>query len=317
MENVVVCEVVLGGERRRRVRVGGVCAPPPFHIYPKYRLNPPAVAMDVFDPPRLPRPVKMFYGDVVLDVAEWAKVCVKKYGADLVALHLIGTHPQLGGKSPGEAARTVEEVLQAVDAPLIIGGSGDKSRDPEVLAAAAEVADGEGCLLNSASLEMNYELVVEAAKKHGHAVVSWVPLSLPLQRKLNRELLRLGLPIDRIVMDPTTAPLGYGLHYSLDIVERIRREAFNGDAVLRAPILSGSSNAWGAREARLDKPGWGPLELRGPLWEAVNALAMFMAGADVLLMMHPKAVGLFRRMVKQLMSSGKTEVDASDISGVG
>jgi len=186
--------------------------------------------MDIFDPPRLPKPVKIFYGDVVQDVAEWAKICVKKYHADLVALHLIGTHPQLGGKSPKEAAKTVEEVLQAVDVPLIIGGSGDKSRDPEVLAEAAETAEGEGCLLNSASLDMNYGLVVEAAKRCGHAVISWVPLSLPLQRKLNRELLRLGLPIDRIVMDPTTAPLGYGLHYSVDVVERIRREAFGGHA---------------------------------------------------------------------------------------
>lgn len=312
MEVVVGAGRGEGGSRRRVVRVGGARAPPPFHLLGDNMPNPPAVAVDVFDLPRLPSPVKAYYGDVIQDPAEWAKRCVEECQPDLIALHLISTGPALGGRSPREAAKTVEDVLQAVDVPIIIGGSGNKESDPHVLAEAAEVADGERCILNSASLDMDYGRVADAALKHGHIVLSWTPLSVELQRRLNRELMLLNLPREQIIMDPTTAPLGYGMEYSVDVVERIRLRAFQGDELLQMPILSGSSNAWGAREARLPEPSWGPLELRGPLWEAVNALIMVAAGCDLLLMMHPQAVRLFRRMMERLRSTPERESALGD-----
>ena len=71
-------------------------------------------------------------------------------------------------RTPREGAQAVEEVLQAVKVPLVIGGSGDPKKDPLVLEAAAAVAEGERCLLASANLDLDYKKVAKAALDHNH-----------------------------------------------------------------------------------------------------------------------------------------------------
>lgn len=46
----------------------------------------------------------------------------------MVTIHLIGTGPKVMDRSPKDAAKDIEEVLQAVDVPLVIGGSGDPKK---------------------------------------------------------------------------------------------------------------------------------------------------------------------------------------------
>jgi acetyl-CoA decarbonylase/synthase complex subunit delta len=93
-------------------------------------------------------------GEVMEDPAEWARMNVKKFGADVITIHLMSTDPLFRDTSPAEAAKTVEAVLQAVDVPLIIGGCGDPKKDAAVFTAVAEMADGERLLLNSVTLDM-------------------------------------------------------------------------------------------------------------------------------------------------------------------
>jgi acetyl-CoA decarbonylase/synthase complex subunit delta len=126
-------------------------------------------------------------------------------------------------------------------------------------------------------------------------------------KELNRRLYEY-LPRDSILMDLTTAALGYGLEYSFSIHERARLAAINGDEELQHPTLSGSTNAWAAREAWM-KIGdeWEPRELRGPLWETVTALTLLLAGVDMFLMMHPAAIQTVREVSSSLMSLRKAE----------
>ncbi len=42
-----------------------------------------------------------------------ARRAVEEYGADLVMLHLMGTHPDRGNRSPEQAAADVRAVLDA------------------------------------------------------------------------------------------------------------------------------------------------------------------------------------------------------------
>lgn len=272
----------------------------------------PVIAIDVFDMPiPLPGPVKEHYKDVLEDPAAWAKLCVEKFGADLVTIHLVSTDPALRDTPPKEAAKTVEKILQAVDVPLIIGGSGNKQKDPQVLAKAGEVAEGERCMLSAAALDLDYKVIAEAAKEHGHVVLSWVPLDMTSQRRLNQALLGLGVPKNRIVMDPTTAALGYGIEYTFSIMERIRLAALKGDELLQMPICSGATNAWAAREAWLDAPELGPREYRGPLWEAATALTLMLAGCDLFMMMHPTAVKMVFETIDVLAHApSPEEIDA-------
>lgn len=287
-----------GGTRCRSLLIGGEKTMP----YHDNAVHPPVIAFDVFDTPiALAKPVKIHYEEVMDDPCAWARKCVSQFGADMVTIHLTSTHPSLGDTPVREAVHTVEDLLQAVDVPLIVGGSGHPEKDVSVLERVAEAAEGERIVLNSASLNADYKRVARAAREYGHVVLSWTQLDINNQKMLNRHLLHAGLHKEDIVIDPTTAALGYGLEYSFSLMERIRISALKGDTDLQCPLASGTTNAWGAREAWMkDSPvegeTWGDRMSRGPLWEAVTALALALAGCDLFMMMCPTAVELVRKM---------------------
>lgn len=160
-------------------------------------------------------------------------------------------------------------------------------------------------MLASITPDLDFEPIAKAALEHGHVLLLWTPLDIDIQRRLNRTLVKFGVPKDRIVMDPTTASLGYGIEYSFTVMERIRLAALKGDEMLQMPLSSGSTNAWGAREAWLNTPELGPREQRGPLWETVTALTMLLAGCDLFMMMHPTAVKSVKRTIDSLMDVTK------------
>ena len=289
-----------GGTRGKSITIGGEKSPA-FYLFENSTPNPPIISLDVFDTPiPLAKPVKMHVKDVLEDPAAWAKLAVDKYGADMVTLHLISVDPLLKDTSPAEAAKTVENVLQAVKVPLIIGGCGDPKKDLEVFEKVAEVGAGERFMLSSITQDMDLERSCAAAKKHGHMVLSFTPMDLNQARQLNRRLYDF-LPKDHIIMDTTTAALGYGLDYAFTVMERARLSALMGDPELQHPMSSGTTNAWAAREAwkKLD-PKWGPRELRGPIWETVTALTLLLAGVDLFMMMHPAAVKTLKEVITEL-----------------
>jgi len=298
-----------GGTRGKTVVVGGATSPA-FYTFERPPPNPPAVSLDVFDTKvPLPKAIKMHVEEVREDPAEWAKLAVEKFGADMVTVHLMSTDPLIEDAPPAKAAKTIEDVLQAVDVPLIVGGCGDPRKDAAVFERVAEVAEGERVLLSSVTLDMAeagvLEGVAKAAKEHGHVVLAFTALDLNLARELNRKLYEF-LPKDRIIMDLTTAALGYGLEYTFSIMERARMAALMGDPELQHPLLSGTTNTWAAREAWLKMgPEWEPRELRGPLWETVTALNLLLAGVDLFLMMHPAAVRTLKEIIRKFVKPEK------------
>jgi len=294
-----------GGSRGKTIKIGGQSS---LYRFEGGIKNRPVVTFDTFDisQPHFPKALREAWSDVWDDPAEWAKKAVK-LGADIVSIHLVSTDPKIKDTSPREAAKTVEDVLQAVDVPLVIGGSGNPEKDPLVLEKAAEVAEGEMCLLASANLDLDYKRVVEAAKKYNHNVLSWVSLDINDQKMLNKLLLDLDMPKDRIVLDPTTAALGYGIEYTFTIIERIRQNALKGDVDLQMPISCGATNAWGARESWMNVSEWGAREYRGPLWEVVTSLTVLMAGADILMELNPKAAGIVKDVILKMSGDKKAE----------
>ncbi|MDH5448629.1 MAG: CO dehydrogenase/acetyl-CoA synthase subunit delta [Candidatus Bathyarchaeota archaeon] len=294
-----------GGSRGKSITIGGEKSPA-FYLFENPPPNPPIISLDVFDTTiPLAKPVKTHFKEVLGDPVAWAKLAVDKYGADMITLHLISIDPLVKDTSPSEAAKTVENVLQAVDVPLIIGGCGDPKKDLEVFEKVAEVGAGERFMLSSVTQDMDIECTCAAAKKYGHVVLSFTPMDLNQARQLNRRLYDF-LPKEQIIMDTTTAALGYGLDYAFTIMERARLAALMGDPELQHPMSSGTTNAWAAREAwkKMD-PEWGPREFRGPIWETVTALTLLLAGVDLFMMMHPAAVKTLKDVIKQL-TTGKS-----------
>ncbi|MGA9099057.1 MAG: CO dehydrogenase/acetyl-CoA synthase subunit delta [Methanotrichaceae archaeon] len=296
-----------GGSRGNVVKLGGEKAMP---FFPDAMMpNAPKITMDVFDTPiGMAKAVKMHYEDVINDPASWAKKAVDKFGADLVTVHLISTDPLLKDTKPQDAVKTVEDVLQAVKVPICIGGSGNPEKDPIVLSKAAEAAQGERVLIASANLNMDWEKIGKACKDNGHVCLAWTQLEINSQKELNRKLMKVvGMPRESIVMDPTTAALAYGLDFAYTNMERIRLGALKGDDELTFPMSSGTTNAWGVREAWMVRSpnkqdsDWGDRMLRGPVWEILTGFTLAMAGVDIFMMMHPLAVAYVHEITQSLM----------------
>jgi acetyl-CoA decarbonylase/synthase complex subunit delta len=297
-----------GGTRGRSIVIGGETAPA-FYTFERPILHPPVVTLDVFDMEvPLSKAVKMHVKDVVGDPAAWAKLAVEKFGADMVTVHLISIDPLLKNATPKDAVKTVENIVQAVDVPLVIGGCGDPVKDANVFAEITETFAGERFLISSLTRDMDVERCAKFVKKNGHVALSFTPMDLNLARELNRRLYDF-LGREDIVMDLTTAALGYGLDYAFTNMERARLGGLMGDAELAHPMSSGTTNAWAAREAWLKMaPEWEPRELRGPLWEVTTALTLLLAGVDLFMMMHPAAVKTLKDVTANLMSGKKADV---------
>jgi len=296
-----------GGTRGRSLVIGGETSPA-FYSFERPMVHPPVVTLDVFDMEvPLSKAVKMHVKEVVGDPAAWAKLAVEKFGADMVTIHLISIDPLLKDAKPADACKTVEKVLQAVDVPLVIGGCGDPVKDADVFAEITETFAGERFLISSITRDMDVERCAKFVKKNGHAALSFTPMDLNLARELNRRLYDF-MDREDIVMDLTTAALGYGLDYAFTNMERARIGGLMGDVELAHPMSSGTTNAWAAREAWLKMSAeWEPRELRGPLWEVTTALTLALAGVDLFMMMHPAAVKTLKDVTKNLVSGKKAD----------
>lgn len=296
-----------GGTRSRSIIVGGETSPA-FYTFERPVVHTPIVTLDVFDMEvPLSKAVKMHVKDVVGDPAAWAKLAVEKFGADMVTVHLISIDPLLKDAKPKDAVKTVEKILQAVDVPLVIGGCGDPVKDADVFEEICNAFPNERFLISSLTRDMDVERCAKYVKKNNHAALSFTPMDLNLARELNRRLYDF-LGKDDIVMDLTTAALGYGLDYAFTNMERARLAGLMGDSELAHPMSSGTTNAWAAREAWLKmSPEWEPRELRGPLWEVTTALTLLLAGVDLFMMMHPAAVKTLKDVTKNLVNGGTVD----------
>lgn len=300
-----VREVTIGGDGgRKAVTVGGESALPFLHFEGAIP-NRPVIAVDVQDcePTEWPANLVQAWGDVVKDPAAWAQKAVE-FGADIIALRLRSAHPDVKNSSAAEVAETVKKVLAAVDVPLLIYGPGVAEKDNEVLVAAADAAAGQKVALGICE-EKNYRTIVAACMANGHIAIARTPIEINLAKQLNILITDMGLTPDRILMDPTTGALGYGIEYSYSVMERLRLAALQGDSMTQQPMIcSVGEEAWRQKETRASDgvpEAWGEMNKRAGIWESMTATTLLQAGADVLVMRSPAAIKLVKSTIGKLM----------------
>lgn len=301
-----------GGSRSTSYTLGGQKAPA-FYNFQAPPKNRPIIALDVFDWSKvsLSKAVKMHFREVLEDTGEWARLCVEKFGAEMINLHLLTIDPLIEDAPPKAAVKKVEDVLQAVDVPISIGGCGDPKKDLEVFTAISEQIEGERLLINSVTLDMDIEKSAKLIKDHDNTVIAFTSMDVNKARELNRKLYDY-VDKNQILMDTTTAALGYGLDYAFTVMERCRLAALKGDPELNHPMSSGTTNAWAAREAWMKMgPEFAPRELRGPIWETITGQTLLLTGVDYFMMMHPAAVNSLKTTIDSLMK-GKHPTEATD-----
>jgi acetyl-CoA decarbonylase/synthase complex subunit delta len=291
-----------GGTRAKTVTVGGETTLPYLHFEGDIP-HPPAIAIEVQDrkPADWSSVLLEAWGDVTEDPAAWAKAA-EEAGADVVMLKF-SLHDDLNAEY---ARETLRVVLDATGLPLIVFGPGQAELDNELLVAVAEEGKGENLVLGVCE-DKNYRTIVAAALAHGHLVDARCPMDVNLSKQLNILISDMNLPLERVVMDPTTGALGYGMEYGYSVMERLRLAALQGDGMTQQPMLvTPGEEAWRAKEARTEEgvpEAWGDWAERAVNWETLTASALVESGADILVLRHPESVNRVRAMIDALMSN--------------
>jgi acetyl-CoA decarbonylase/synthase complex subunit delta len=297
------------GKGDKAVAVGGeTCYP--FYQFEGEMPQKPKIAMEIWDmePDEWPAAALSPFRDVISDPAAWAKKCVEDFGAELIVLQLKSTDPNGKNAGPEDAAATVKKVLAAIKVPLIVWGTANVQKDEAVLKKIAEECQGKNLIIGPVE-DKNHKGIGAAAMGYGHTVISSSPIDVNLAKQINILLENLGVSLDKVIIDPTTGGLGYGLEYSYSVMERLRMAALaQGDDKLQLPIINNLGNeVWKSKEAKqgvAEAPTLGDPEKRGILMEAVGAVSYLMAGSDILIMRHPEAVRLVKAYIDLVYSGG-------------
>jgi len=293
-----------GGTRSHSVTIGGSTALP-FHFFEGKHPHRPIIAMEVFDKvlAKYPPSLLDYYQQVIDKPGEMAKKCVEEYGAEAISVRLEGTHPEKGNKSPEEAVEVVQQVLESVSVPLIISGHSHFEKINQVMKKVCEITAGENCLINYVETD-NYKTIAASCLAYNHCLVAQTPIDVNLAKQLNILLTDMNFPPEKIVVDPLTGTLGYGLEYSYSIMERIRTAGLGGDQMLALPMLINpgyeSARVKEARAPESDYPEWGEPELRSAYWEIATAMSLLVAGGELLIMYHPKAAEIVRKNIEEI-----------------
>ena len=293
------------GEGEKAITIGGTNVLP-FHLFEGEMKNPPHVAMEVLDvkPEDWPEALAKYFEDVFSDPGDWAKKCVEVYGAEAINVYLLGTDPNFLNLGPDHAAKVVEKVAKAVDVPLVIWGSGSPEKDVDVLREVANVLGAKNVMIGPV-VDTNHRALGATAMGYGYSLIASSPIDVNLAKQLNILLENVGVPLDKIAMDPSVGALGYGLEYTYSVMERIRLAAlYAQDEKLQVPfVINVGREVWKTKEAGLPSDDLiGDQEVRGIALEAITAIALLMAGGDFLIMRHPKAIEVTQKVIKGLMA---------------
>jgi len=295
------------GKGSKSITLGGETSYP-FYLFEGVMPNIPRIAMEVWDKnpgEEWPAPALEPFKDVAGDPVAWAQKCIKDYGADAIALVLVSTDPNGDNASPEAAAATAKKVAGAIDVPLIVFGTSNVEKDAEVLPAVAEACADKNLIIGPVQ-DKNYKKIGAAALGYNHTVIANSPIDVNLAKQLNILLGQLGVKDSHILVDPTTGGLGYGMEYTYSVMERDRMAALTQeDEKLQLPIINYlGQEVWKVKECRQtneEAPHLGDQTKRGILMEAVTAVDLLLAGADLLIMRHPEAVKLTKSIIQELV----------------
>lgn len=299
-----------GGTRSRTLTVGGETTLPYLHFEGKIPHR-PALALEIRDrkPDDWSPLLLQVWGKAMDDPGAWAKAA-EDAGADMIYLVLSQTTVDGEPNTPDNARKVVRKVLDATGLPLAVAGPGQADIDNELMVPVAEEAEGERVLLGICE-DKNYRTIVAAALANNHLVQSKTPMDVNLSKQMVILINDMGLPLERIIMDPTTGALGYGIEYGYSVMERLRIAALQGDKMTQQPMLvNPGEEAWKVKEAKVGEgvpETWGDWERRALDWEAITATSLIHSGADILILRHPKTLLRVRAVIDALINPASIE----------
>jgi acetyl-CoA decarbonylase/synthase complex subunit delta len=132
-------------------------------------------------------------------------------------------------------------------------------------------------------------------------------MDVNLAKQLNILISDMGFPLDRVLMDPTTGALGYGIEYGFSAMERLRLAALQGDAMTQLPmIVTPGFETWKTKEAKVGEgvpESWGDWTQRGIHWEVLTATTLLESCADILVLRHPESIRQVKQAIAELIAA--------------
>lgn len=293
-----------GGTRQKTVTVGGEKVMP-FMLFEGEMPHKPVVAVEIKD--RAPddwSPLLLkVWGDVVNDPAAWAKAA-EEAGAELIELSLSATEPDGSPLKAASAVAAVKAVLASTGLPVLVYGPGQAELDNDLLVPVAEATKGERLVLGICE-DKNYRTIVATAMANGHLVTARTAMDVNLAKQLNILVNDMSFPMDRVLMDPTTGALGYGIEYGYSAMERLRLAGLQGDSMTQLPmIVTPGYETWKTKESKVGEgvpAAWGDWEGRAVNWEVMTAMTLLESGADIVVLRHPESVRQVQAAIGELM----------------
>lgn len=292
-----------GGTRAHTVTVGGEKTMP-FLQFEGQMPHKPVVAIEIKDrrPDDWSELLYQAWGEAMDSPGKWAKAA-EEAGADLIYLALTAAGSD-GSQTTSEAAvAAVKEILSSTGLPLIVVGPGVAEIDNALLVSVAEETKGERLALGYCE-DKNYRTIVATAMANDHLVVARSPMDVNLAKQLNILINDMGFPPERILMDPTTGALGYGIEYGYSAMERLRLAALQGDSMTQMPMLvTPGFEAWKTKESKVGEgvsEAWGEWLERAVQWETLTAMSLLESGADIVTLRHPESVRRIRLAIEEL-----------------
>jgi acetyl-CoA decarbonylase/synthase complex subunit delta len=298
----------------QKINLGGQAAFP-FYDFEGALPNKPKLALQIWDMDpgeSYAAPLAAAYEGVLGDPGTWAKKAVE-YGADMVCLTLKSTDPNDKNAGAAEAVAATQKVLDAVDVPVIVFGVDNKDKDVETLSAICEKFAGKNLVIGPIT-DKNYKQIGAQALAYGHTVIARSPIDVNLAKQLNILLMDLGIKPDKILIDPNTGGLGYGMEYCYSVMERLQAAALlQADDKLQQPIINMlGEEIWKTKEANQkveDVPTLGDQNSRGVLMEVTEAVSLCAAGTSLLVLSHPESLKIVRYYIDLWADGGEIKGD--------
>jgi acetyl-CoA decarbonylase/synthase complex subunit delta len=297
-----------GGTRTSTVTVGGETTMPFLHFEGEIP-NKPVLAIEIAQnkPDDWSSLLLETWGEAMDSPGAWAKAA-EEAGADLIYMHLTMTDADGEPNTPEKARAAVRDVLDNTGLPLFIVGPGQADIDNELIVPVAEEAKGERVVLGICE-DKNYRTIVAAALANDHLVTTRTPMDVNLSKQLVILVNDMNMPLERIIMDPTTGALGYGIEYGYSVMERLRLAALQGDSMTQQPmIVTPGEEAWKVKESKVGEgvpEAWGDWEQRALEWEAITATTLIQSGADIVVLRHPESLKRVRQVIDALATPAK------------
>ncbi len=262
----------------------------------------PLVAGEILTniPKGYPELLKKAWGEKLNNPVEWAKMASEK-GISLLAVRFNIENSENIQYAVEQSKEQLREILSITDLPLIITGCFRRDIDVPLLKALGESATRK-CTIGVVE-EENFKEIAPVIRDYGHNIIARTPIDINLTKQLNILLTELGFDPDKILIDPNTGGLGYGIDYAYSIIERIKIAALNGDTMLNMPIITFTGEeSWKTKEAKsTNVPAeWGDFETRALSWECITASSMLNSGSNIVVMRHPEAIKYIENYIDKI-----------------